>query len=49
MDFIHRIVSPKDKKELIFTERNVCERFFADNRKELLEEVKKDETVKYEA
>ena len=49
MDFIHRIVSPKDKKELIFTERSVCERLFADNRKELLEEVKKDETIKYEA
>ncbi len=49
MDFIHKIVSPKDKKELIFTERSVCERFFADNRKELLEEVKKDETIKYEA
>ena len=49
MDFIHRIVSPKDKKEMIFTERSVCERFFADNRKELLEEVKKDETIKYEA
>ncbi len=48
MDFIHRIVSPKDKKELIFTERSVFERFFADNRKELLEEVKKDETIKYE-
>ena len=49
MDFIHKIVSPKDKKELIFTERSVCERFFADNRKELLEEVKQDETIKYEA
>lgn len=49
MDFIHRIVSPKDKKELIFTERSVCERFFVDNRKELLEEVKKDENVKHEA
>jgi len=41
MDFIHRIVSPRDKKELIFTERSVTERFFSDNRKELLEEVKR--------
>lgn len=49
MDFIHRIISPREKKELIFTEHSVCERFFADNRKELLEEVKKDETIKYEA
>lgn len=40
MDSIHKIVSPKDKKELVFTERSVCERFFADNRKELLQEVK---------
>lgn len=40
MDFIHRVVSPKDKKEFIFTERSVTERFFADNRKKLLEEVK---------
>lgn len=47
-DFIHRIVSPKDKKELIFTERNVLERFFADNRKDLLEEVKHRESAKYE-
>ena len=49
LDFIHRIISPKDKKELVFTERNILERFFADNRKALLEEVKKDETIKYEA
>lgn len=42
-DFIHRIISPKDKKELIFTNRNVVERFFDDNRKLLLEEVNKDE------
>lgn len=48
MNFIHRIISPKDKKELVYTERSVCERFFVDNRKELLEEVKKDENVKYE-
>lgn len=39
MDYIHRIVSPKDKKELIFAECSVSERFFADNRKELLKEV----------
>ena len=49
MDFIHRIVSPRDKKELIFTKRSVTERFFADDRKDLLEEVKKNEDIKYEA
>lgn len=47
-DFIHRIVSPRDKKELVFTERSVFERFFADGRKKLLKEVKKDDTIKYE-
>ncbi len=38
-DFIHTIVSPKDKKKLVFTEKSVETRFFADNRKSLLEEV----------
>lgn len=42
-DFIHIIVSPKDKKELIYTERNISERFFADNRESLLKEVKRSE------
>lgn len=49
MDFIHRVFSPREKKELIFTERSVTERFFADNRKELLEEVNYSEDSKYEA
>ncbi len=48
LDFIHRIVSPKDKKELIFTERSVLERFFDDNRKNLLQEVKQSESTHYE-
>lgn len=48
MDFVHKIISPKDKKELIFTERNVFERFFADNRKSLLEEVNHSEGSEYE-
>lgn len=47
-DFIHRIVYPKDKKELIFTERSVFERFFNNNRKGILEEVKNGESTKYE-
>ena len=49
LDFVHRIVSPKDKKELIFTERNVLERFFTENRKALLEEVNRSEDFEYEA
>ncbi|MBQ7106799.1 MAG: nucleotidyltransferase family protein [Clostridia bacterium] len=48
LDFVHRIISPKDKKELVFTERNILERFFADNRKALLEEVNHSEDSKYE-
>lgn len=48
MDFIHRVFSPREKKELIFAERSVIERFFADDRKELLDEVKADEDIKYE-
>ena len=48
LDCIHRIVSPKDRKELVFTERSVFERFFANNRKELLEEVKNSEKTQYE-
>lgn len=40
MDFIHRVTSPKDKKEFLFAERNVSKRFFADNRRKLLEEIK---------
>lgn len=47
-DFIHKIISPKDKKEFIFTERNIENRFFADNRKDLLKEMKHNEKTKYE-
>ncbi len=39
-DFIHTIVSPKEKKTYIFTERDITERFYADSRKTLLQEVK---------
>ena len=39
-DFLHTIVSPKEKKNYIFTERDISERFFADSRKKLLQEVK---------
>ena len=47
-DFIHKIISPKDKKELIFKEKNIFERFFANDRKELLEEVGPCEIFKHE-
>lgn len=39
-DFIHIVLSPKEKNEFIFTERNILERFFADDRRILLEEVR---------
>lgn len=38
-EFIHTIVSPKSKKVFVFTEKNIETRFFADDRKSLLEEV----------
>ena len=38
--FIHSIISPKEKKEYVFTQRDIEKRFFADNRKKLLQEVK---------
>lgn len=39
-DYIHRVISPKDNKTFIFTEKNIFERFFADSRKDLLKEEK---------
>lgn len=48
LDFIHRIVSPKEKKEYVFNERDITERFFADDRKMLLKEVNDRETFKHE-
>lgn len=38
-DFLHKVISPLDKKQYIFTEKNILERFFCENRKQLLEEV----------
>lgn len=41
-DFVHRIVSPKDGKQYVFAERDILERFFADSRKVLLQEVESE-------
>lgn len=38
-DFIHTIVSPQEKKKYVFSEHNISERFFADNRKNFLKEI----------
>ena len=40
---IHRVISPKDNKTFLYTEKNIFERFFADDRKALLKEEKKNE------
>ena len=39
VDFIHTVISPKDKKTYQFSNKNIMDRFFADSRKELLQEV----------
>lgn len=44
-NFIHRVVSPKEKKWFVYRERGIAERFFADNRIVLLEEVEHYETI----
>lgn len=38
--FIHTVFSPKEKKEYVFTQKDIEKRFFADNRRMLLQEVK---------
>ncbi len=38
-EFVHTIISPKEDKRYIFKEKDLSERLFAENRKELLEEV----------
>ena len=40
-DFLHTVFSPQDKKVYVYTEKNIEKRFFAENRKLLLTEVKK--------
>ena len=41
-DFVHVIISPKGKRKYIFIERDISERFFADSRKMLLQEVRSE-------
>jgi len=40
-EFVHTIVSPREKKNYIYAEKDITERFFADYRKALLKEVNK--------
>lgn len=38
-DFLHTVVSPRESKKFQYKEKDICKRFFADNRQKLLEEV----------
>lgn len=38
-DFIHKVISPKEKKEYVYTEKDIANRFFSECRKTLLQEV----------
>lgn len=48
-EFIHRVVSPKEKSVYIYTEKSIGERFFSEDRKTLLRREQKNEKIKYEA
>lgn len=39
-EFIHTVVSPKEKKTYLYYEKDILERFFSDDRKALLKELK---------
>ena len=47
-EFIHKVISPKDKKEFVYLEKDISERLFSENRKKLLQEVKENGTIKNE-
>ena len=47
-EFIHTVISPKEKKKYVFSEKSILKRFFADNRKKFLQEVENDEEIKNE-
>lgn len=38
-DFIHLVISPKDKKRFVYEQKDVFQRFFSEERKKLLKEV----------
>ena len=38
VNFIHRVIAPKEKKRYIFTNKDITDRFFADSRIDLLRE-----------
>ena len=48
-EFINTVVSPKEKKNYVYIERDITERFFADDRKSLLREANDIESIRYEA
>ena len=47
-DFLHTIISPSEHKSYIFSERNICERFFADDRVEFVKEINNEKITNEE-
>ena len=47
-EFLHTVISPKDKKEYVYTEKSVSKRLFSNNRKNLLKEVEQNANIKNE-
>lgn len=47
-EFIYTVVSPKEKKNYVYFEKDIFKRLFADDRKRLLREVKDVEKITYE-
>lgn len=48
-EFIHRVVSPKEKSVYVYTQKDIIERFFAEERKSLLRKEDENEEIRYEA
>lgn len=44
--FLHTVISPRDQKLYVYAEKNIAARFFAEERIELLKEVKNNATLK---
>ena len=44
-EFLHTVVSPQERKQYVFKEKDILDRFFDENRTQLLEEVQPNETA----
>lgn len=47
-DFLHTVVAPKERKQYVFREKDILERFFSEDRIRLLKEVQSDEKASNE-